>query len=262
MLFDRLTRHLTYANVVATLALLLAVGGGTAYAANRLIGARQIARNAIDSKKVRDNSLTSADVRDGSLTAKDFKRGVLPANGGAGADGASGSNGADGANGAAGPVGPAGPAGRDGAGLVAFKDFGAVAIGSAYSWQTVGTFSWTQPAGTLEQIGGYFEWPRSAAGTCYNDLHLQYQIVVDGRELSYDVGNGAPDSEDFKRAATFPNMTHSTADPTDPGAIGAEVPLLPPAADAPHTLELRVRNGCNKAITLPRLALYVTRFAG
>lgn len=259
MLFDRLLRHVTYANVVATLALLLAVGGGTAYAANRLIGGRQIARNAIDSKKVRDNSLTSADVRDGTLTAKDFERGVLLGSGG---DGANGIDGSDGSNGAAGTPGPAGPAGRDGAGLVAFKEFGAVAIRGAYAWQSVGTFSWTQPAGTLEQIGGYFEWPRSAASTCFNDLRLEYQIVVDGRELSYDVGNGAPDNDDFRKAATFPNMTHSTADPTDPGVIGAELPLLPQGADTPHTLELRVRNGCNSALTLPRLALYVTRFAG
>jgi len=256
----RLARQLTYANVVASLALFLVLGGGSAYAAKRLIGGREIARNAITSAKVRDGSLTSADVRDGSLTAKDFKRGVLPS--GSGAAGSHGANGTDGAAGSTGAPGPAGPAGRDGAGLVVWKDFGAVAVRNAYTWQSVGTFTWTQPANSLELVSGYLEWPRGAVASCFNDLRMQYQIVVDGRELSYDNGNGAPDDEDYKRAASFPNMTFLTDEPTDPTVFGAELPLLPRPADTPHTLELRVRNGCNAAVTLPRIALYVTRFAG
>jgi hypothetical protein len=252
----RLARQLTYANVVASLALFLVLGGGSAYAAKRLIGGREIARDAITSAKVRDGSLTSADVRDGSLTAKDFKHGVLSGSA------ANGANGSDGAAGSTGTPGPAGPAGRDGAGLVVWKDFGAVAVRNTYAWQSVGSFTWTQPANSLEQVSGYVEWPRSAAGTCFNDLRMQYQIVVDGREVSYDNGNGAPDDEDFRRAATFPNMTFLTNEPTDPTVFGAELPLLPRPADTPHTLELRLRNGCNAAMTFPRLALYVTRFAG
>lgn len=260
-MLSRLARRLTYANVVASLALFLVLSGGSAYAAKQLIGARQIARNAIDSSKVRDNSITSADIRNGTLTAKDFKRGVLPG-AGAGTGGANGTDGSAGANGSAGSQGPAGPAGKDGAGLVAWKDFGSVAIANRYAWQTVGGFRWTQPANSLETIGGYYEWPRGAVSTCLNDLRLQYQIVVDGREISYDNGNGAPDDEDFRRAATFPNMPFLTGEPTDPGVFGAELPLLPAATAREHTLELRVRNGCNGAVTMNRLAMYVTRFVG
>lgn len=105
-------------NAVASLALAIALGGGSAYAAAKLpassVGARQLKNGAV----------TSAKVRDGSLTAADFKKGVLPkgagvagqagalgsqgSNGAPGAPGASGANGDAGATGAAGPSGPAG----------------------------------------------------------------------------------------------------------------------------------------------------------
>jgi len=53
-------RHLTYANVVATLALVVAVAGGST----------AVAISA--SKKAPKNSVTSAAIRDGSVTAKDL----------------------------------------------------------------------------------------------------------------------------------------------------------------------------------------------
>lgn len=98
-------RHLTYANVVATLALLLALGGGTAYAAAKL------AAGSVGSAQLRSNSVTSAKVRNGSLLAKDFKGGQLTA----GPRGATGSAGAVGAVGSAGATGAIGPAGSNGA---------------------------------------------------------------------------------------------------------------------------------------------------
>jgi hypothetical protein len=61
----QIRRRLTYANVVATLALFLAVGGG-AYAVSK-IGSNQIRRNAIKSKHVAKNALRGADVRESSL---------------------------------------------------------------------------------------------------------------------------------------------------------------------------------------------------
>lgn len=86
---------LTYANVMATVAVFLALGGG-AYAALKLppgsVGARQIARNAVSSAKVKNHS----------LLARDFRAGQLPA-------------GARGPQGPAGPQGPQGPPGATGA---------------------------------------------------------------------------------------------------------------------------------------------------
>lgn len=70
----RIKRHLTYANVTATLALFVALGGSS-YAALKITG-RDVRDNSLTGRDVR--SLTSADVRDRSLRAKDLAPGVLP----------------------------------------------------------------------------------------------------------------------------------------------------------------------------------------
>jgi hypothetical protein len=93
----KLRPRLTYANVVSTLALALAVGGGTAYAASKIgtsniryhaVTGSKVANNAITASKVknsalsgsdiRDNSLRGADIRNGTLEAVDFAAGQLP----------------------------------------------------------------------------------------------------------------------------------------------------------------------------------------
>jgi hypothetical protein len=56
--------HLSYANVVASIALFVALGGG-AYATITLpknsVGPKQIKRNAVSGKKVKNRSLSRAD---------------------------------------------------------------------------------------------------------------------------------------------------------------------------------------------------------
>jgi hypothetical protein len=90
--------QLTYANVVATIALLTALGG-TGYATAR-IGTAQIRDGAVTNMKLHADAVTGAKVKDGSLRAKDFRAGDLPA-GPKGDQGAPGSPGAPGANGSA-----------------------------------------------------------------------------------------------------------------------------------------------------------------
>jgi len=63
---------LTYANVIATLALFLALGGGAAFAAS------QLAKNSVGARQLKRNAVTAAKVKDGSLLAKDFKSGQIP----------------------------------------------------------------------------------------------------------------------------------------------------------------------------------------
>ncbi len=89
----RLRPRLTYANVIATLALFLALGGATAYAASAL------GKNSVGSKQLKKNAVTGAKVKDGSLMAADFKAGQLPA-GERGSVGERGPQGAPGAPGA------------------------------------------------------------------------------------------------------------------------------------------------------------------
>jgi hypothetical protein len=80
-------RRLTYANVTSTLALVIAISGGTAFAATKLITGRQIAKGTI----------TATNIKSGSLLSKDFKKGQIPR----GAIGATGATGATGAAGSA-----------------------------------------------------------------------------------------------------------------------------------------------------------------
>src|SRR3954451_17378322 len=82
-------RHISFANVAATLAMFLALAGGATAAV------------LITGKDVKDGSLTGADVKNHSLVRKDFKSGQLPA-------------GARGPQGVAGPIGPIGPQGAKG----------------------------------------------------------------------------------------------------------------------------------------------------
>ena len=59
---QRIRAKLTYANVTATLALVLALGGGTAWAAS----------------KIRNGAVRTDDVKDGSLQAADLAPGAVP----------------------------------------------------------------------------------------------------------------------------------------------------------------------------------------
>ena len=86
-----LRSRLTYANVVATLALLLAVGGGTVYAALQLgknsVKSKNIARGAVRASdlhtaavtgsKVQDGTITGGDLQDGSITGGDIQDGTI-----------------------------------------------------------------------------------------------------------------------------------------------------------------------------------------
>ena len=73
--------HLTYANVVSTLCLVLLLGGG-AYAADKLaknsVGSKQIKANAVKDAELAKNAVTSPKVADGSLLGKDFGPDQLP----------------------------------------------------------------------------------------------------------------------------------------------------------------------------------------
>lgn len=94
--------QLTYANVVATLALFLAISTGGAFAASKVIDGRTIRAGSVKTKQLGSSAVTSAKVKNGSLTAADFRKGTLKA-------------GPAGPAGGAGAVGPVGPAGAPGA---------------------------------------------------------------------------------------------------------------------------------------------------
>jgi hypothetical protein len=91
-------RHLTYANVMASAAVFIALGGSS-YAAVVLskdsVRSRHIADGQVKRADLARNAVTSRAVKDGALLARDFRAGQLPA-------------------GAAGPQGPQGAKGDPG----------------------------------------------------------------------------------------------------------------------------------------------------
>jgi len=76
----RLRSRLTYANLMATFAVFLALGGG-AYAATQLkknsVGTKQLKNNSVTAKKLKNGSVSGAKVLDGSLTGADIKASTL-----------------------------------------------------------------------------------------------------------------------------------------------------------------------------------------
>jgi len=73
--------RLTYANVTATLALVLALGGGTVYAASQLgknsVKSKHIAKGAVKKADLAKNAVTSPKIKDGTIKAKDIAAGVI-----------------------------------------------------------------------------------------------------------------------------------------------------------------------------------------
>jgi hypothetical protein len=97
----KLRAHLTYANVMATIAVFVALGGSS-YAAITVTG-KNVKNSSLTGKDVKNSSLTTSDVKNRSLLAVDFKAGQLPA-GPMGPGGRAGSQGAKGDQGAPGPL--------------------------------------------------------------------------------------------------------------------------------------------------------------
>jgi hypothetical protein len=99
-MLDSLRRRLSYANVAATLALFVALGG-TSYAALTITGKNiknssltgaDIKNSSLKTSDIKNNSLKTSDIKNSSLLAQDFKAGQLPA----GPKGATGAPGAPG----------------------------------------------------------------------------------------------------------------------------------------------------------------------
>jgi hypothetical protein len=101
MNLNRITKHLRVSNVIAFLALFVALSAGAAadLPGIGVINSGDIKNNTVRGKDVRDGSIVSSDVRNSSLLARDFKPGELPA-------GPRGPQGLPGARGATGPAGP------------------------------------------------------------------------------------------------------------------------------------------------------------
>jgi hypothetical protein len=74
-------KRLTYANVVSTIALFLALSGATAFAASELgknsVGSRQLKSKSVTTGKIANNAVNGAKVAKGSLTGEDINLAAL-----------------------------------------------------------------------------------------------------------------------------------------------------------------------------------------
>lgn len=105
----RLLTGLTFANVISSLALFLALGGAGAWAATGMPA------SSVGTAQLKNGAVTARKVRQGSLLASDFKNGQLPAGAGdRGAPGAQGEPGERGFRGLQGEPGTRGPQGNEG----------------------------------------------------------------------------------------------------------------------------------------------------
>jgi len=141
----RIRSSLSYANVMATIALFLALGGG-AYAAVKL------PKHSVGTKQLKKGAVVSSKVKNGSLLNRDFKAGQLPR----------GLPGAKGDQGPAGPKGDQGPAGTV-PGFVSTNGTVKLSAGESRTIWAYGPFTIT---GTCTDEGGPgFRMRLSAAST-------------------------------------------------------------------------------------------------
>jgi hypothetical protein len=79
-------RHLTYANLMSTLAVFLVVGGGAAYAANTVfstdivngeVKTQDLAADAVTSPKILDGGVKVTDINDGAVTNAKIRDGAV-----------------------------------------------------------------------------------------------------------------------------------------------------------------------------------------
>src|SRR6187397_57460 len=79
-MIERIRARLTYANVMATIAVFIALGGAS-YAALKLpknsVGTRQLKKKAVTTAKIRREAVTRAKVRKGTLTGAQIKASTL-----------------------------------------------------------------------------------------------------------------------------------------------------------------------------------------
>jgi hypothetical protein len=255
-----LRSRLSYANVVASLALFLALGGG-AYAATKLpknsvtsmtikdraVKGRDLAPGAVGSAQIADKSITKADlaasVRDG-LDGTPGPRGPV---------GANGTNGANGAN------------GRDGAGIVASKAYGYTAVNPGKT-VVLESMTWTQPAGSLDMVQGWATVGYNGAA-CNPGEGPTYMLVLDGKEISADDNNYLPDGE----GVVLPSAPNLVVGASNTAPVGGEAAAEPADHDQQHTLEVRIGQNCAKSqgpgkgyggtAAIESLRLYVLRYS-
>jgi hypothetical protein len=200
------------AMVVASIALLVALGG-TSIAAVSQLGA-----NTIGKVQLKNNAVGSTEVINRSLLALDFKRGQLPR----GPRGLRGPQGPQGQQGIQGPAGAAGVAAPGYVAQVTSQTSGTAASTTSTSYVNLAGASETVtvPAGETARIYTVFSAESACSGAGASEF-CGVRILVDGNELNPAVGNDfAFDSTDNGDDTAQSWESHSIARSSETLAAG------------------------------------------
>lgn len=225
--------RLSYANVVATLALIVALGG-TATAAIVITGAN-VKDNSLTGKDVRDKSLTSVDIRDRTLRLRDFAPAELP-------DPAKPNRGERGERGEAGPQGPNGPQGA-GVSVRARSAEAPILGGSEDADVELSNSTWTQRADESALIWGQIVVDRPS--TCVGRFEIQ--VKLDGDIITtMSLSSNEQGYSDGIIRLRFPG----------PGASTSHLEFEP-GADNQRRLTFRASNTCGTTAEVRSVAINV-----
>lgn len=72
----RIRKHLTYANVMSTLAVFLVLGGGAAYAAKK-IGSHELRGGAVTTAKIKRNAVTRSKIKANAISTAKIAKGAV-----------------------------------------------------------------------------------------------------------------------------------------------------------------------------------------
>jgi hypothetical protein len=179
----RLSPHLSYANVMATIAVFIALGGSAVAAAT--ITGRDIQDGTVSGRDIKKNTLQSSNIKDGTLRKQDFFPGVLSSatgglttplgqsEGATGATGATGPQGPQGERGAAGADGKDGAPGKDGKNGLDGKDGIDGQDGAPGAPGTPGTPGTNGTNGTNGQDGTAVAYATYAGGNVFDNKGVQ-----------------------------------------------------------------------------------------
>ena len=76
----QIRRHVTYANVMSSLAVFLILGGATAFAAIKKVGANEIKANSIKTGKIVKEAVTAGKLKNGAVTETKIADGAVTTN--------------------------------------------------------------------------------------------------------------------------------------------------------------------------------------
>jgi hypothetical protein len=262
-------RRLTYANVVSSLALFLAMTGGALASFNQITSIKQISPGVAAHLRGQKGP-KGATGATGAKGPAGMKGGTGPASP-PGLAGAQGSEGPEGASGAQGPAGPAGPAGTDGSVIatrvrsIAPLTTSSTSLSSpTYNPISVSGGSWTQGGTELDEIVGYINVTSPTTSQCPSPSGggtpgANIQVLVDGQPELF----AAPDATTARLSTTTTlplvgDGGYPTSDPAPVTGLGFSAGgtnvdptdwLPEPGSSASHQITVQAADDCGSSAT-------------